>query len=822
MRLSGDIVLYKNTIKKIKKSFGRYLSLAIIIFVGVAFYSGIKISNPSILSLATDYYDSHDLADIKIVSSMGLDDNDVEALNNVDNVKGVYASYSVDVLDNTTDIRVHSITDVNKIELVSGVMPTENSECLADSRNYKLGDVINIDSDSISEHKLTVVGLINSVLYISENYGNSTIGDGTLDSFIFVNKDIFNLDYYTEIYVDVNNAYNAYTKEYNNYISDIIDDISTITNKREEERYDEIIQSAKSELIKANPLLASDEESLRNAVEQLKLVKPVYNVFDRNSAINGYERLNLDAEKVAVLANILPLFFVLIVILMASNTMLRMINEERKELGTLLSLGYSNIKIVNTYLLYVFSATIIGTILGYFVGCYTIPVLVYGAFPYTLPAFKVNLDSSIFIVSMAIGLIAMGFVTIYTCYKDLAQTAANLLRPEPPKNGKTIFLEKIKFIWSKMTFTWKITIRNMFRYKSRVFMTIFGIAGTTALILLGFGIKDSINGLGSIQYNKIFKYKSMIIFNNEVDSVDEDLEKLFSNNNIEDYTLIKQSSIKAYSNEEVMDILLVVPDDIDMFNTYYNLTSSLTKTKVDLKDNQVIITNKIAEYLNVDRGSNITLEMGGLNYNFEVIDIVDNYLYNYVYMSKDVYIDVIKKDLTYNTILSSSTKNEESLVNLINYKNIVSVDYTDDIIKESNNLFKGLDSIIILIIAIAALLSFIVLYNLTSINISERTREVATLKVLGFSDMETNEYIYRESLLLSIIGVLFGLVLGYILHMLVIPLFEGNTSTFIKEIKWYSYIYASLISLTFIIIMQVVTYFELKKIDMIASLKSVE
>ena len=507
---------------------------------------------------------------------------------------------------------------------------------------------------------------------------------------------------------------------------------------------------------------------------------------------------------------------------MTSNTMKRMITEERGEMGTLLSLGFSNVKVTSTYLMYVISATLLGSILGYFIGTLLLPQIVYNCFPIFFPEIKYHFDLGLLLISSLVSCILMIIVTIYACHNELKDMPAYLLRPEAPKNGKVILLERIHFIWNKLSFSMKITMRNISRYKNRVLITLIGTAGCCFLIMLGFALRDSIRMVGTKQYSDIIKYDNLIILNNNVDEITDELKDTFKGL-IKDELLLNQSTYKVVNEEDKLDIYVVVPKEEDLFYDYYVLNDIEKNKKLTFNDG-IIITPKIAERFNVKVGETFTIEDSDKNtYKIKVGGIIENYVSNYVYMSPNQYKKIFKEEPSYNVVVSKNIKdNDEIATKLLDSKKILTISFSDDLLKSANEMVEGLDEVVVLLVVISCMLAITVLYNLTSINISERTREIATLKVLGFRDKESNEYIYRETMITAIIGIILGLIITPPLHDMVMGFLEVDTLVFLRTIKIESYIYAASLTLIFVLIMRIVTYFKLKKIDLIEPLKSVE
>lgn len=804
-------MLLKNTLRKLKHSFGRYMSLLIIVLIGIGFYAGIQSSVPSIKNLQNDYYNETNLMDLTVRSTLGLTENDLNAIKQLPNIKQAEGSFTTTVLTGEDAIKVHAITEnVNKYKLEKGRIPQNENECLADSSFYKVGDTIEITSEDtpLTQTKFKVVGTIISPLYTGTNYGYTNIGSGKLHSYIYVPKTVFNEDVYTEIYILGNkeNGEVPYTKNYDTFLENLTDEVEDIQKEREEIRLNEI---------KANLMNIASP----NKLAQIPTIESKWYITNRNSEVTGYSTLENQYFQVTTIATIIPLIFVSIVFLMTSNTMSRMINEERTEMGTFSSLGISNARIILNYLCYVLSGTIIGAIIGYLIGTFFIPPLVYNIFQFHIPNLEYYFDIKLFIACLVVAITLMIVVTLWNSYKELKQKPATLLRPASPKSGKTIFLEKIKLFWSKLSFSSKITTRNIFRYKKRVFMTLIGSAGCTCLIFLGFALKDSVNGVGNKQYGEIFKYDNMIVLNNSI--------KTIENTNIKDMIknplLFNQySNDLKYKKDETLSAYILIPNNLNTFKNYFNLLDYKTGNTLRLNNDGVIITPKIADKLELEVGDNLTIQsINGKEKKVKIKGIAENYISNYIYISKDLYENLFNEEITYNMIASDNNKKTKAK-DILNSGSVMTINFSDDLMESANKEIKGLNNIVVLIVIVSSMLALTVLYNLTSINISERQREIATLKVLGFTGRESNEYIYRETLVIVIIGIIVGLIIAVPLHRVITGFIEGDDMMFLKNVNALSFVFASMLTLIFALIMQVVTYFKLKKVDMIESLKSVE
>ena len=803
-------MLLKNSLKKIKKSFGRYLSLVLIILLGVGFYTGIIVSVPNIRDVQTEYYNDKNAMDIKILSTLGFNDDDILAISKVNDIDVAVGTYSIDTLVNDEVVRVHALEEaINEVLLISGKLPTKNNECVADAAFYKVGDKIKIrdDSNNLSVLEYDVVGTIYSPLYTGNEYGSSDIGNGKLKSFIYVDKDNFNYEYYTEVFVSIDIDKDddiPYADDYNDKVDDVIDNLEDIKIERLGIRIDEIVNSSYGMITK---------ESLSGHD---------WFIMDRDEAMASYSILGSQYTQVTTIANIIPIFFIIIVALMTSNTMARMVTEERGEMGTFLSLGFSNKKVISTYLMYVLSATLTGAVLGYFIGTITLPQLVYNCFPIYFPEIKYSFDLGLLLLSVFVSCVLMISVTIYSCVKELKNKPAYLLRPVAPKSGKKILLERCNFIWSRLSFSMKITMRNISRYKNRVLITLIGTSGCTFLIMLGFALRDSISMVGTKQYNDIFKYDNLIILNKEVLEMTDELSLEFSNL-ISDELLLSQSSYKAISDKDNLDVYVVVPDDEELFSEYFILKEENSEKRLSINDG-IIVTPKIAERFDVGIGETLTIESSDkTKYRFKINAITENYVSNYIYMTKEKYKEIFREDVTYNVVVSKNVEDSDMIARkLLDSGKILSINFSKDLLKSANEMVDGLNEVVVLLVVISCMLAFTVLYNLTSINISERTREIATLKVLGFRDLESNEYIYRETFITVIVGIILGLIITPPLHGIVMDFLEVDTLVFLKTIKIESYLYAAILTFIFAIIMQWVTFIKMKNINMIESLKSVE
>ena len=1003
------MLILKNTLRKIKHSFGRFITLILIIAIGSAFFAGVRETSSDMIKTMDEYYDATNLMDFRIISTMGLTNDDLEALKNLENMQIVEENYTYETVIDGDATKIYGLTEnINNVTLVSGSLPTSDNECLVLAGSYNIGDTITIEDsdyqDYLKNNTFKVVGTVNSSMYIYNNLGMSTVSDGKLDNVIYINKDNFNMDYYTEIYLIAKNSQEetSYRDEYDEVIANLNTELEKLAPIQETKRYEQIKTEAMEEIYDAreeiNNLKAENEAKFNDALAELNnaqnQINAGYNEINKgfaeletqknsvlnelnneeatldnslatinsnlanlgittnsiaesitelnnqitsitnllaslddtnpeyvtyqamltnlntlvsslNSIQNGYTKINnartqfdstyndtintlnanknnldkeqetlnegfkeynanyaefqdeiakgmqeiADAEaeianlekpewylfnrednsgyttflesatKIDSIAAVFPLFFIAVAFLMCLNTMTRMIEEERTEIGIFTSLGISNFQIIFSYIFYVLIATIIGLLIGLSIGYTVVPHVLYNVYTqaYVIPGLKTYVNIPICISIIEVCVITMSLVTFIAVTAKFKNSPANLLRPASPKSGRKVLLEKINFLWKRISFSWKVTIRNLFRYKKRIIMTLIGISGCTALLLTGFGIKDSISEIVEIQYGEIETYDALAVLDNPVTEESSEINEFLSQNSISNPLYAHMETLTFAANNKNIDVysLAFATNSIDK---YFNL-KDLDGNNLELNDEGAIITEKIAKILNVNIGDTITLRDNNNEiYVIKISGISKNYINNYVYMNTNYY-NLVFGDISYNTIIANIGNKGDTLMASDYFSNI---QYTEDNMSMLQDIFDSMNNIVFLIIGFSSVLAITVLYNLTTINISERVREIATLKVLGFNDKEISMYVYRETIILTIFGIIIGLLLGIGLNAFVLTVAETDEIIFAKEIHYLSYILAIIIMIIFTIVVQIITNYILKKINMIDSLKSVE
>lgn len=584
---------------------------------------------------------------------------------------------------------------------------------------------------------------------------------------------------------------------------------------------------AEAQLAEAAEKLAAGEADIRN------LKPPKWYILDRQ-ANEGFAMFQSDAERMNSLSSVFPVIFFLVAALVALTTMTRMVDEERTIIGTYKALGYSDGVIAWKYLSYAAVASLIGSVLGTLVGFRLLPIVIWNTYGiiYSLPPLETGFYSKIAVVSVFISVLCILLATGAACYSTMREVPAGLMRPKAPKPGKRVFLETIKPVWKRLSFSQKVTVRNLFLHKRRLVMTVVGIAGCTSLLVTGFGIKDSLRVFSQEQFGNIFRYHVMIGL--EQHEVPPEAAKLLHDPElIRDSirTLRKISEAGNASNpDQSLPAYLVVPEEADRLNDFITFRERMGHKPVFFGSQSVVITEKLSNDLGIRPGDKVTVKWTDSEdeerYTLTVTGVTENYAYNYVYVSTDVYEEVFGGKPEFNVLLAKTTedpdKQQQLADQLLNMEGISTVGFQEDIIRVFDESMDSLDKVVLILIVCAGLLAFIVLYNLTNINVGERERELATIKVLGFYDKEVNAYIYRETIALTVIGCVLGLVAGHYLFQVVIQTVEIDIMMMGRKVYPLSYVWSALLTLLFSGIVNLVMSRRIRRIDMIESLKSVD
>ena len=1097
---------HKDFYMEIRKSPGRFLSILFIVALGVAFFSGIRASEPDMRLTGDTYFDESNLMDIKALSTYGVTQDDVDAILKIDGVEHAEGAYSADLMQIVDKkqkvLHVISLQDeMNQVKLSDGRMPQKAGECLADQdAGYKVGDTIKLRSgtsdeviDTLTTDTLKVVGLCSSPMYISYGRGSATIGTGTISAFVMVPEETFDMDVYTEVYVQVKGAKNevAFTDGYDKKVEKVLDQIEDITDERAEIRKQELVNEAQekideareeleqgradaaSELADAAAKIADAEEQLtsgkaqitsgkkqiasakntlskkeseleqaqnqynaglaqlqegeaqyeaglaqyeaakpeaeakiqtgreeiekkkqelaaapaqlellkqsvagleqkqtagiitdeeaatlkelkENQIPQLEdfiangeqliasgeaeldaaqkqlddtaatlaqtkseldaakaslngvpqqlasgkaqiqsgwaeirkqekkleegaaeiaeneakvaeakieyangeeeaaqkiaegeqkiadaeakvqdIEKPTWYVYDRDT-LTEYSGYGENAERLGAIGRVFPVLFFLVAALISLTSMTRMVEEQRTAIGTMKALGYSKMSIAKKYLGYALIATAGGSVLGVLIGEKILPYIIvyaYGILYQHITHILVPYQWIYAWMAAAAAIVCTMAATFFACYKELVAQPAVLMRPPAPKNGQRVFLERIKFIWKHLSFTWKSCIRNLTRYKKRFFMTVFGIGGCMGLMLVGYGIKDSCYEIAELQFRDIQMYDGSVYLKEDISDETRQnlLDYMKDDSDISHYMQTSMKNVTLVNGKNKRDTYQVVFSEPKDVKDYFDFHDRKSKEEYTLDDEGVIISEKTGKLLNAKAGDTIEIkdEENG-NKKVKIAHICENYMGHYIFFTPSYYEKVYGENSEYNSIFFAGQKGDTQEdynkigEDILTQDGALSVSYMRDIEKQLDDMLKSLNLVIVVLIISAGMLAFVVLYNLNTVNITERQRELATLKVLGFYNLEVAQHVYRENVLLTFIGAAVGVVLGKFLHAFIIDTVEVDTAMFGRNINFSSYMYSLLFTILFSLIVNGIMYFKLKKIDMVESLKSIE
>ena len=587
-------------------------------------------------------------------------------------------------------------------------------------------------------------------------------------------------------------------------------------------------EQAKAE---ADEKLAEGLAEIEDARQQIEeIAEPAWYVLDRNTNVS-YASFDSNVSKVEAIARVFPIFFFLVAALVVLTTMTRMVEEERTQIGTLKALGYTRGAIAFKYLLYAGVASVLGSVCGLLVGFKVFPTVIWNAYGimYTAPPIIAKFHVSYALVSSLAMIFCAVMATLAACIGSLKETPARLMLPRAPKAGKRVFLERITPLWSRMKFTHKVTARNLIRYKKRFFMTVIGIAGCTALLLTGFGLRDSIGDIVDKQFGELYKY-NLVVSLQDGDSLEKDAAlaaQVEDTAQIEATLLTAQETGDLTANGKTTSATLVVPREGDRLADFVVLRERRSQDPVSFAQDSVLLTEKQASTLGVKAGDTIEVtNADGKTATFTLGGVIENYVQGTVYMPPALYADAFGEP-TYTILLGrtgDATQEERDALStaLLTSDEVQSVSFTNDIQKTFADMVNNIDYIVVVLIVSAAALAFVVLYNLTNINITERQKELATIKVLGFYDREVSAYIYRETAILTLIGAAVGLVLGIFLHAFVVRTAEVDMVMFGREIKWLSYVLSAALTLFFSFLVNLVMARKIRKIDMVESMKAGE
>lgn len=852
----------KTIFREIWSSKARFTSILLIIFLGVAFYTGIRATGPDMSQAAADYYQKQRLATNSVQSTLGLTKADTTALDRHSDQISYQAVKYLDVnqVNNNRVVRVTELPKsqrLNRLRLVSGRLPQKANEVVLDQYARKLDPQLKLGATYriVSSKKLNaqfkrrqfkVVGFVNSPVYVeSASRGVTNIGKGTLDYLVYVRPQTLKETAYSQIDVRFKNLTNVqpYSKKYRRLNRQNTAALKRWLKPQAKKRQRSLraqatkkvaplkqaVAAAQQQLPANAPQLTTLQEQLKTAQAQVAAIKaPTYLYSDRSDN-PGYSEYHENTQRIEALSTVFPLFFIAIAALICLTTMTRMVEELRLQMGTLKALGYGNAAIGSEFLIYGGLAALLGTILGVAFGVNFFPrftAQAYGSM-YNLPAINVQYLWSDILIALAIALLCTLGTALVVLRVDLRSNPTALLRPKAPKAGQTLWLERWRGLWRRLSFNHKITLRNLFRYKQRLLMTVLGIAGCMAMMITGFGLKDSIGDISTKQFNQLWHYDAIVTRNGNQTAAQRRALKATKLYQADLTLLSKQATIKKSGVAE-QTVTLDVPNQPKALPHFVTLRERESHRAISLPKHGAVIDEKLAKLYDVRVGDRLNVKLAGQPVrHVRVGAIAENYVNHFLYLSPTAYQRAFKRQPVYNANLvqlksTNETRGNHFADQLLKTKGILNVTL---MATEKNTNFKTLDSmnLVVLIFVISAgALALLVLYNLTNINVSERIRELSTIKVLGFYDGEVTMYIFRENLILTVLGIGLGCFLGNWLHTYILQTAETNALMFSPGIHPLSYVYSALLTLAFSLLVMAIMHRKLKRVDMLAALKSVD
>lgn len=844
--------LWKSIRKSITHSMGRFISIMLLMALGSFALVGLTVTGPDMRATGTTYFNELNSADLTILSDYGIDESERNSIEKASGIRQVEYLYLKDVVIKDTDTSVRILSkpsEISTYRLEEGSLPEQDDEIAIDRTyqdKYKIGDTISFTekadtegNQTLKRHEYKITGFISSSEIISEiNMGQTTAGTGELKGYAVVNSENFDSSVYMMAkltFTDTENI-DPYSDEYNDKIQEHKEELTKLLDEQQNNRFSAIKSEYQEKIDDGQKELDDGRTELNDAKEKLeKLDAPTYSVDNRREIPggDGYSVYETVSEIVDSLAKVFPVFLYFVAALVTFTTMTRFVSEERINNGTLKSLGYQDKDVIQKFVVYGFIAGMTGTVLGIVLGHTLLPHIVYNAYKhgFILPPIELHFYIGITILAVILSLISSVLPAYAVAKGDLQETTASLLQPKAPKAGSKILLERITPIWKRMKFTQKVTVRNIFRYKNRMFMTIFGVAGAASILFAGFSVKGSISKINEKQFENIIKY-DMIVAQN--DDLDEEAKTEFNN-------LLNSEEIKSYSsvyyeevtkvagkNNDTQSIKLIILENDDDFNQYISLADRKSQEKIELQDDGIVISERLAKLLKVSKGDEITFtDSSNKERTAKVSGICEMYAGHFIFMNTTEYKKVYQKDCESNAKLlllnDSSTENTNSqaakFMELSAVKGIVQ---NTTLYNQINTIVNSLNQIMIVLIIVASMLAVVILYNLTNINVAERIRELCTIKVLGFYDNEVTMYIYKETIFLSIIGVIVGWIIGILLHTYILVAVPPAEVMFDPKVTISSYIVPAVVIAFVTLVLKYYVNNRLKVVDMLEALKSVD
>lgn len=824
----------KTIFRDLKKNLSRFIAIIAIVALGVGFLIGLLSATPDLQYSVDTFYDKTNTYDIQIKSTIGFSSSDIanlkEDVSEIEDIEGTYME-DIEIPYENRTISARFIEqsfeeNINRLELCAGTFPKEKNECIVLNKGVYYDQDVLGEEITYHDQVFKIVGVCTSAVYYYKLMEPTTIGNGNLDAIVYIPST--DQQVITDLYITVKkaNEKNTFKKAYFNLLAPVEEELknkskSYLNNRLTELKqeafevgYSSAFEQARNALLESGMpadrveiVLASQKEQIeetvwKNVDDTFSNQELKWYVLNRKSNVS-YATYKDNSNKVNDVAVVFPFFFFFIAGLIALTSITRMVSEDRNSIGTLKSLGFSNRMILMKYIFYALFACIIGVLIGIFSGVYILPIVIYDCYNtlYVMPQAHYLWEAVIILVSSLAMSVTILFVMIFLCLKTLKEKPNALMVPKAPKAGKQILLERISVFWKHLSFRYKSAIRNVFRFKRNLIMMIVGVGGCTGLMMVAFGLRNSMNSYSKEQYDEVLQYDLLLHT--------EELPELSMLQDSKTYSFYQEKG-KAKDNEDYAVNLYYVTEDVLSF---------IDLQTEKLPQNGVLISCQLAQKLHYKKGSTITIKIEEIEKSFIVSGVFDSYVENYI---------IIPEEMPYNaTFVKFGSEDEKNYDNIIKslYSMSGAIKQIDDIRlirKNYDSMSDNIGIVINVIILCSGALAMIVIYNLTNINIQERIKEIATLKVIGYQKMEVLSYLYREILIMSVIGILFGFLLGPLLDYFVMDRISSPGQYFSMSLSWEHFIYSFLISMVFIVLVFLLFIPKVRKIKMVESLKSVE
>ena len=866
----------RDILREISKTKSKFISIMIIMFLGVFIFVGLKETSPAMVNTYNKYIERHKMYDLRVSHNFGINEEDMKIINALDNIdlSESYFIKKLQIINSNDFVNIESLPEKLVLPKVTeGSLPNNDGEiALVESlqSSYKIGDEISFISDksesnTLKQYKFKVVGFVQGANHIEVSNNNLA----NKDYFGYVRRDVFKFENVSGVNVKLKNINYKYSDK--DYITEVNKTRDNLIEKlKTQQKIDE-----KYYLDKNNKKLNENEKVINQAQEQLNSVKTKLELLknvDNKSYNEQLEKLNKaqkeiddnkkqlsigkaslseesyprfsvenirglknyaqfidSASSLTFVANVFSIFLFVVSILVSLTTLTRMIDENRINIGTLKSLGYSNYQISKKYFVYGGLSTLIGTILG-IIGAYLVIVpIIYNSYArfFTFNTPEIVYTPSILIAAFVISLGCVSLAIYIPLRKNLREKSAYLLRPKAPSGGSRIFLERIPFIWSRLSFLRKVTFRNIFRYKIRMLMTIFGVAGCLTLMFIGFGIRYGVINISNEQFKVINKVDIAATYNPYIgnESVEKLQKDIDNNKNVKASTKVNIQLATFESNNEIVDSAQLITVNKDDYKDYIALTDNDNKG-IDLPGDAAVVSEKLAYLHKLNIGDSFNVIVNNKEYTLTVGEINKNYFGHTIYINKDYYESLFQKQYKDNTFLVQTTGGKETVESVVSNLNdnsdIVNISDNSKIQEILDNFIKGIDIIVAVMVICSVTLALVVLYNLINVNVSERIRELSTIKVLGFYPSEVTIYVFREIFYLSGVGIILGNYLGYKMYLKIILELAGRDMMFSSKVPLVVYLLASGITILITIVVMIVMHKKLKKVNMVEALKAIE